>query len=81
MIFSSSQSHQRRASNFSIVASSNLPAKPIRKRFEKDTIAQLEALRWWDWDEEKIKRGLPAIQAGDIAALAALGDSGEEKTI
>lgn len=46
-----------------------IPAKPIRKRFDDAVIERLEALRWWDWDEEKIRRNLPAIQSGDIAAL------------
>lgn len=46
-----------------------VPAKPIRRRFDDKTIEKLEALRWWDWDEERIKRNIPAIQAGDINAL------------
>ena len=46
-----------------------VPAKPIRRRFDDAVIGKLEALCWWDWDEEKIKRSIPAIQAGDIAAL------------
>ena len=46
-----------------------VPARPIRKRFDEKTIAALEALRWWDWDEEKLRRSLPAIQAGDLAGL------------
>ena len=46
-----------------------VPAKPIRKRFDDATIERLETLRWWDWDYEKIKRSIPAIQSGDIAAL------------
>lgn len=51
---------------------SGVPAKPIRRRFDDATVEKLEALRWWDWDEDRLKRALPAIQAGDIAALAAL---------
>ena len=46
-----------------------VPAKSIRRRFDDVTIEKLEALRWWDWDYEKIKRSIPAIQSGDIAAL------------
>ena len=46
-----------------------VPAKPIRKRFDDATIEKLEALRWWDWDEEKIKRNISVIQSGDLAAL------------
>ena len=46
-----------------------VPAKPIRKRFDDAAIEKLQALRWWDWDEEKIKRNIPIIKSGDIAAL------------
>lgn len=46
-----------------------VPARPIRKRFDDETIRRLEALRWWDWDEEKLRRNLSAIQSGDLAAL------------
>ena len=46
-----------------------VPARPIRKRFDDKTIRRLEALRWWDWDEEKLRRNLSAIQSGDLAAL------------
>ena len=46
-----------------------VPAKPIRKRFNDVTIEKLAALRWWDWDYEKIKRNLPAIFSGDVPAL------------
>lgn len=43
-----------------------VPAKPIRKRFPDDTIADLLALRWWDWPEERIAAHLNAIQSGQI---------------
>ena len=46
-----------------------VPAKSIRRRFDDVTIEKLEALRWWDWDYEKIKRSIPAIQSGTMAAL------------
>ena len=44
-------------------------AKPIRKRFDDATIESLETLRWWDWDEEKIRCNISAIQSGDIMNL------------
>ena len=46
-----------------------VPAKPIRRRFDGAVIERLEKLRWWDWDIETIRRSIPAIQSGDIAAL------------
>lgn len=30
------------------------PARPIKKRFSDEKIAELLALKWWDWDMEKI---------------------------
>lgn len=47
-----------------------VPARPIRRRFDDAVIKKLETLRWWDWDFEKIRRSIPAIQSGDIDALA-----------
>lgn len=46
-----------------------VPAKPIRRRFDEKTIARLEELRWWDWEEEKIRQNIAAIQSGNIEAL------------
>lgn len=46
-----------------------VPAKPIRRRFDDETITELLRLRWWDWDKEKISRNISAIQSGNIAAL------------
>lgn len=48
------------------------PARPIRKRFDEETIRRLEALRWWDWPVEKIRRCLPALVRGDAEGLKAL---------
>lgn len=46
-----------------------IPAKPIRKRFDEQTIASLIAARWWDWPKEKIAQKLDAIQSGCIEQL------------
>ena len=46
-----------------------VPAKEIRKRFSDDVIATLLAARWWDWPDEKIRRHLPALQAGRVEGL------------
>ena len=43
-----------------------VPAKPIRKRFDEETIAQLKRMRWWDWPREQIAANLAAIQAGAL---------------
>lgn len=47
------------------------PARPLRQRFSEAVIAELLAIRWWDWPAERIEAALPAIQGSDIAALKA----------
>lgn len=46
-----------------------VPAKPIRKRFDAQTIKALLEIRWWDWDEDKIAQNIEAIKSGCIASL------------
>ena len=46
-----------------------VPAKPIRRRFDDETICRLERLRWWDWDEEKIRRNIAVLMKGKIDEL------------
>lgn len=46
-----------------------VPAKPIRKRFDDETIERLLDLKWWDWPIEKIRRHLEDIQSGDLDKL------------
>lgn len=46
-----------------------VPAKPIRRRFDEDTIAALQNLQWWNWPESIIREHLNAIQFGDVNAL------------
>ncbi|WP_078604954.1 CatB-related O-acetyltransferase [Thioclava sediminum] len=53
---------------FAIVAGN--PARVVRSRFSPDEIARLLDLGWWDWPVEAIQRALPALEAGDVAALA-----------
>ena len=45
------------------------PAKVIRKRFDDADIARLLEARWWDWDDEKLRRAMPLLTNGDVAAL------------
>ncbi|BCG88495.1 hypothetical protein MesoLj113c_46050 [Mesorhizobium sp. 113-3-9] len=32
------------------------PAKKIRLRFPEQAVEKMLAIRWWDWDDEKIKQ-------------------------
>jgi len=46
-----------------------VPAKPLRRRFDKAITAKLLELRWWDWPPQKIKANLEAIQSGKIEQI------------
>ena len=46
-------------------------ARPIKERFSRETVAELEAIAWWDWPVEKISAHLAIIVAGDVSALKA----------
>ena len=46
-----------------------VPAKPIRKRFSDEVIAQLMAMKWWDLPPERISEIIKDIQFGNIEAL------------
>ena len=48
------------------------PAKEIRKRFDEETIQLLLALKWWDWDIQKITDNLDVITHGNISELKQL---------
>lgn len=36
-----------------------LPARTIRRRYDEETAARLEKLRWWDWPEAQVRRAIP----------------------
>lgn len=46
------------------------PAEMIRMRYDADTVERLLQIAWWDWPADQIERAIPAIEAGDVAALA-----------
>ncbi|MGL4615775.1 MAG: type B chloramphenicol O-acetyltransferase [Shewanella sp.] len=52
---------------YSIVAGN--PAKHIRFRFNAEQIAMLEAMQWWHWSDEAIKKAMPQLCSQDIATL------------
>jgi len=37
------------------------PAKVIKKRFDEKTISKLLKMKWWDWNEKKIKENIDVI--------------------
>lgn len=46
-----------------------IPAKPIRKRFDNETITELVKIKWWNWSKEKIALNIQAIKSGCIKKL------------
>ena len=46
-----------------------VPARPIKKRFDEETIRKLETLSWWDWSAENIRRCLLQLICGDVDGL------------
>lgn len=46
-----------------------VPAAPIHRKFDDKTIAELETIRWWDWDSETIRCNIDAIRKGDVDEL------------
>ena len=45
------------------------PASILRYRFDLETIARLQRIRWWDWDADKIGRNVRALCDGDVVVL------------
>ena len=45
---------------YSIV--SGVPARHMKLRFEPEMIARLEELRWWDWDDDRLKECITFFQ-------------------
>ncbi len=46
-----------------------VPAKPIQKRFDDNTIERLQAIRWWDWDKEKVRQKINDIISANLDKL------------
>jgi virginiamycin A acetyltransferase len=57
------------------------PARPLRARFDPQTVARLQALAWWDWPIEAITAHLALISAGDVAALEAVKPESPPSTV
>lgn len=45
------------------------PARSIRKRFDDELIALLDALQWWDFEPEKLVSFLPVLCSSDLDAV------------
>lgn len=45
------------------------PASVIRKRFSVEKIRELLAIKWWDWDVEKITSNVNNLTGSDVSKL------------
>lgn len=52
------------------------PAKLIKKRFDDADIGKLLKIKWWDWDEKKLKRNLHLLRSENISELWEKFESG-----
>jgi len=58
---------------YAIVA--GVPAKMVRMRFDEKQIARLEALAWWNWDDQKIGKFIPKLLSGDVESFLELAEN------
>ena len=50
-----------------------IPARPMGYRFDPDTIAALERIRWWNWTDEQLQERVQDFK--HIAAFVKIYDS------
>lgn len=50
------------------------PARLVRRRFDDATVARLEATRWWDWPEERIRAHMHLLSHGAIEEFLAFAE-------
>jgi len=46
-----------------------IPAKTIRTRFLDEDIEHLLSIKWWNWDDEQIKKSIPFLSSTDIRSF------------
>jgi len=51
------------------------PARVVRTRFPADQVQALLDLRWWEWDDDRIRAAVPLLCADDIGAFLAANGS------
>jgi len=45
------------------------PSRIVKKRFDDDVIDKLLKIKWWNWEDEKIKENIPLILSENIDAF------------
>jgi hypothetical protein len=54
---------------YTIVA--GVPARFVRRRFSDEIAQRIEALAWWDWPDDAIRRVSPDVRDLDVEAFLA----------
>lgn len=54
-----------------------VPARPIKRRFDPEIAAALEAIAWWDWEYETIKARLDDLSGDVYTFIAKYGPEGQ----
>jgi len=54
---------------YAIVAGN--PGRVVKYRFDEETIAEMLAIAWWDWPEERVLENLDLLLSADMAAFIA----------
>jgi acetyltransferase-like isoleucine patch superfamily enzyme len=47
------------------------PAREVKRRFNDEQVEQLEALRWWDWPDERIKASVDLLNGASVEEFLA----------
>jgi len=47
------------------------PARIVRYRFEPSEVDVLLRIRWWEWNDEQVKRALPLLASEDVRPFVA----------
>lgn len=53
------------------------PAKVIRKRFDDKTIQELLAIKWWNWEIDRIIKNVPLLMSGNVEQFVKQYGSGK----
>ena len=56
-----------------------VPAKPIRKRFDAEVIAELTSLEWWNWPIETLENSADLFRDQDNSAIEKLKEMVSKK--
>lgn len=43
-----------------------VPARVIKMRFPEDVVKELLRIKWWTWDDERIREVVPLLSSGDV---------------